>query len=296
MVLSTREVIRGNQVELVVDIKDARGIQTDPDRAPLVSIINARDEVVVTPTGLGVVRIGIGRFRYYYTPPVTAVTGVWSDAWTASIDGFEATNYFTFIVLSAECAQEVTTDGYQHIGDDPEICWTEAEVIGINILLYCLKNRLKNNMQVESTDAYGNIEYIDCHVFTNDELIWFLKCSLSEFNQTPHFTDFSFGDPVIYERFGHIIVEGAYILALSAQVLIEAGKEFTLNDSSIGLNPPPLSQTMNTQITNFLSAHRESLKFIKGCIKPRPTGFGSFRSLSQNPNWLRLRHLRERRI
>jgi hypothetical protein len=182
------------------------------------------------------------------------------------------------------------------IGDAPSVTWTEDEIVGINILLYSLKNRLKNNVEVESTDAYGNIEYVSCTVFTNDELVWFLRSSLSEFNQTPHFSNFTFAEEVIYERYSHVIVEGGFILATAAQMLIEAGREFTITDNGVTMNPPPLSQTLNNELSQFLTNHLNTLKFIKGCIKPHPIGFGSFRVLASNPNYMRLRHLRQRRI
>lgn len=182
------------------------------------------------------------------------------------------------------------------IGDPPRISYSEEEIIGINILLECLQKRLKNEIQVETIDAYGNIGYVDCSIFTNDELVWFLRCSLSEFNQTPHFTDFTFADPVIYERYGYIIVEGAAILAWAAQMVIEAGREFTITDNGITMNPPPLSSVLNNELSNFVSKHMDMLKYIKNSIKPRPVGFGGFRVLAISPNFLRLRHLRERRI
>ena len=182
------------------------------------------------------------------------------------------------------------------ICDDPQLDWSDEEITGINILLSCLKNRLKNNLEVETKDAYGNVEFVSCTIFTNDELVWFLKCSLSWFNETPHFTDFGFSDEVIYNRYGHVIVDGACIFAWAAQMVIEAGREFTISDNGVTFNPPPLSTVLNNELSQFHSAHREQLKFIKGCIKPSPVGFGSFRVLAANPNYMRLRHLRQRRI
>jgi hypothetical protein len=101
---------------------------------------------------------------------------------------------------------------------------------------------------------------------------------------------------VIYKRFGHIIVEGAFILATAAQMLIEAGREFTITDNGVSMNPPPLSATLNNELGHFVQRHTEMLKYIKNSIKPHPTGFGGFRVLAISPNYLRLRHLRQRRI
>jgi hypothetical protein len=182
------------------------------------------------------------------------------------------------------------------IGDEPTITYTTDEITGINILLAQLKARLKNNLEVESTDEFGNITFVSCSVFTNEELTWFLRCSLSEFNQTPHFTDFTFDLEVIYDRFAYIIIEGAFILATAAQMLIEAGREFTITDNGITMNPPPLSSVLNNELSQFVARHTEMLHKIKWSIKPQPTGFGGFRVLAVSPNFMRLRHLRQRRI
>jgi len=119
---------------------------------------------------------------------------------------------------------------------------------------------------------------------------------LSEFNQTPHFTDFTFAEPAIYERYGYVIVEGATILAWAAQMVIEAGRELSITDNGITLQPPPLSNTLNNELSQFLTRHTEMLKHIKNNIKPRPLGFGGFRVLAVSPNYMRLRHLRQRII
>jgi hypothetical protein len=186
-------------------------------------------------------------------------------------------------------------DGDQ-IGDAARVTYTADEIAGINILLAQLKARLKNNIEVETTDAFGNVTYTECSVFTDDELTWFLRCSLSEFNQTPHFTDFTFDMEVIYDRFAYIITEGAFILGAAAQMLIEAGREFQITDNGITMNPPPLSTVLNNELSQFVSRHTDMLHKIKWSIKPTPVGFGGFRVLAVSPNFMRLRHLRQRRI
>lgn len=219
-----------------------------------------------------------GATTYYYrTRYYNSSSGVFSDysAWTLGTSD--------------------DPDGDQ-IGDPARITYTEDEIQGINILLGMLKARLKNDIEVETTDAFGNITYTQCSVFTDDELTWFLRCSLSEFNQTPHFTDFTFDMEVIYDRFAYIIVEGAFILAMAAQMLIEAGREFTITDNGITMNPPPLSTVLNNELSQFVSRHTDMLHKIKWSIKPTPLGFGGFRVLAVSPNFMRLRHLRQRRI
>jgi len=93
-----------------------------------------------------------------------------------------------------------------------------------------------------------------------------------------------------------VIVEGAFILASAAKMLVEAGREFTLNDNGITLQPPQLSSVLNNELSAFLGPHIERLKQIKWSMKPAPVGIGTYRVLAVSPNFMRLRHLRQRRI
>lgn len=294
MVTQSRQVIIGNTVVLEVDVKGPTGLVTDADTTPQVEIKDADGNVVRPLSSTDVIRVKEGRYRLNYTVSSTATSGVWADRWTAIVNGFSTEALLTFTVLSKSAAIDVA--GAQ-IGDDPVEAWTEDEICGINILLHQLKCRLKNDAKAEVTDAYGNITLEDCPIFSDDELLCFLINSLSEFNQVPHFTNFRFSDQVIYERYAHVIVEGAFILAMGAQMLLEASREFTLSDQGITLQPPPLSTTMNNELGHFVQRHTTRLEKIKWSIKPAPTGFGTFRNLNGlNPNVVRLRHLRGRRI
>jgi len=257
---------------------------------------------IVGGTSLSVLGFTLNEKANGQDPHIDLVAGTSSyqyDDSSGAVTYYYRTRYYNSIstAYSEYSVWELGTseDGVQ-IGDAPTTSWSEEEIIGINILLYCLKNRLKNNLEVETTDVFGNITFTQCNVFTNDELTWFLKCSLSEFNQTPHFTDFTFDMEVIHERFAYIIVEGAFILAMAAQMLIEAGREFTITDNGITMNPPPLSTILNNELSQFIARHTDMLHKIKWSIKPTPVGFGGFRVLAVSPNFMRLRHLRQRRI
>lgn len=293
MTTTSRQVIVGQTINLEIDVRDADGNYIDADSLPQVSITDSRNSIVHSLSSTGVIRIAAGRYRYSYTIPSTNRTGTWIDHWEVTINDVLSEADLNFTVLDADNAVK---ESEAQIGDDPITTYTQEEIIGINILLASLKARLKNDQKVETTDEYGNIEYIDCYIFTNDELVWFLNSSLQEFNEFPHFTNFLFSDEVIYNRYCYVIVEGAYILALGAQMLIEGGKEWTINDNGVQFVPPQLSNILNNQLSQFLTAHRDLVKNIKYSIKPSPIGFGSFRVLASNPAWSRLRHLRERRI
>ena len=288
----TRTTVLGMPVNLDIRIADPLGNLVDPDAIPTVEIRDSHNVTIYGPTQVGVAKLGVGLYRLAYAPPTGQDIGLWNDMWTAMIAGQQSTATLTFTVLSGT---SITAAGAQ-IGDAPCVTFSDAEIQGINILLAQLKCALKNNGVTQSVDEYGQKTYTDCPIFTDDELLCFLNNSLSEFNQTPHWTNFGYNDPVIYQRNAHVIVEGARIMALGAQMLIEAGREFTVSDNGITMTPPPLSTTIQTQFGALLTAHTERLKFIKASYKPSPTGVGTFRSLSINPAFLRLRHLRQRQI
>lgn len=294
MVTTSRQVIVNNTIILEIDLRDALGNRADADSQPEVEIIDSQGTVRRSLSSAHVSRLDVGRYRTTFAIPSNGPTGIWVDHWSATLNGFPTESRLNFIVLSQDA--NIGISGSQ-IGDDPNISYSEEEICGINILLAKLKARLNNNIESETLDEYGNTTYIECSVFTDEELLWFLECALSEFNMTPHFTDFTFDMPIIYDRFSYIIVESAVITSLLAKSLIEAGKEFTISDNGISITPPQLSSVMTNQTSQLISSHRENLKYIKNSIKPSPLGFGNFNLLNgANPAFRRLRHLRARRI
>lgn len=291
--MATRQGILGEIIALEIQVVDATDNEVDPDQTPEVKITDPQNIVRRDFSSTDVAKISTGKYRLNYTAPLTGRVGTWTDTWRVVLNGVTTTQELNFTQLSQ--GAEINAAGAE-VGDDPNIQYTQDEITGINILLAQLKARLKNDLESETIDEYGNIEYTTCSIFTNTELLWFLEGSLSEFNATPHFTDFHFSDEVIYQRYAYVIVEGAFILATAAQMLIEAGKEFNITDNGINFSPPQLSSVLNNELSHFVSNHLNTLKYIKGCIKPRPMGFGSFRVIANNPNFMRLRHLRSRRI
>jgi hypothetical protein len=109
-------------------------------------------------------------------------------------------------------------------------------IYNINKLLKTLKIKLKNN---------------DCDIYTIDELIIFLNIILSMFNETPHFTIFSWGDTVIIEQFHDVLTQGALYLVLGAQSLIKHGKEFRINNETSFIISELLNSEYQTEITNW---------------------------------------------
>lgn len=141
-----------------------------------------------------------------------------------------------------------------------------------------------------------------CYAFSAAELSAFLDVSLSEFNGTPMFTYFTW-KTIDLRRFLHIIVEGALLQALGAQSLIEAGREFTVNDNGISFTPAQVSAALQNQFSARFSQYKQDLNFIKENFKASPTAVLSYQSLltggdgvGGNPAYSRLRHLRGRRV
>jgi len=289
-----RSGLIGQQINLDITIKNSLDQETDADQLPSVQIVDSGSTTQRVYSSSGVVKVATGKYRLPFSIPSTGPIGTWADSWRSFVNGTLVSGSFSFSVLNATLA--MTADPGSEVGDAYTEEWTEPEIDGINILLKMIKARLKNNNSAETVDAFGNKTITDCLIFTDTELEQFLKASLSEFNQTPHRTNFSFADQIIYDTHAYIITEGAYILAIAGQMLIEAGREFTINDNGITMQPPPLSSTLNNQLGTFMTRHTDMLKYIKTSMKPGPRGIGTYRVLAVAPAYLRLRHLRQRKI
>ncbi len=126
-----------------------------------------------------------------------------------------------------------------------------------------VKSRLHSASKAKSTDAKGNVIYIDTDIFSNDMIAYFLTLSLSDFNQTPYFTFFTFDNADFVTTFAEVLVEGAVLQALVAKALIERGREFQMTDNGLTFNPPSMSEMLNTQYCTLLNHHQEKLRRIK---------------------------------
>jgi hypothetical protein len=212
------------------------------------------------------------------------------------INGFRVETTFQFVVAHTQMPA-INTDGYAHLGDDPGFNYSQAAIKNINKLIKSVRARLNSAGKAKSTDAYGNVVYVDCDIFSVDMFVTFLATALWDFNQVPYFTFFQFDDDAFVEQFGEILVEGATLYALASKALIERGREFQITDNSINFNPPTVSEMLNTQYNTLLTHYWDKLKYIKNSLRPAPKGLGVFSMNSAiNPAFARLRHLRARRI
>jgi hypothetical protein len=304
-----RNVALGQAINLEVQYKDANGAAINVDATPQIQITDSEGNIALDLTSTNVASVGTGHYRYTYIVPDTRPTGTYNDVWVAYIGGGQVQGNFTFTVLSGGTVSVVEDED---LGDDPTIddC-TQGEIDNINYLLDMLKKRLKSDGTRYVRDQYGAIVYDgygdpvtqSCDVFSDAELITFLRASLSEFNSTPHFSSYTFADfnftVCSGDRFSKILVDGAVLLGLAAQMLIEKGREFVITDNGVSFQPPAISDILQSQYNTLLNQYWLQLKYYKENMKPSPIGLGTVYSLSGgmvNPRVRALRHLRERRI
>jgi hypothetical protein len=285
-----------DQVSLTVQYKDGYGDPVDADLFPTVTVVSPTGLVSFGPTSAGVERVSVGKYSFLYTVAYTPPYGVYQDVWVASIGGNRVETNFSFVVSHTDLPN-FNSDGYYHLGDDPGTQYSQVAIRNINKLLKLLKRRLNSSGKVKSTDAHGNVVYLDCDIFSVDQLVTFLAGALWDFNQVPYFTYFQFDDDAFINQFGEILVEGATLYSLTSRALIEKGNELQVTDNGISFNLPQVSDTLGSQWSTTLSNYWDKLKYIKNSIRPQPKSLGIFSMGSgANPAVRRLRHLRERKI
>ena len=301
MANNRNKAIRGEEVELSIQYFGPDGLELDADSTPEIEIKDTDDNVVLASTSDDVEREGVGLYVYTFEVDSDADKGLWTDTWSASVDGVNLSSEFKFLVVD----EASSTAGTVTLGDDVDFDFSDEEIEGVNVLLKYLKARLRSEGQKPTrdefgafiTDGYGELVMEDCPVFTDEILVCFLCQALSEFNMIPFFTAYLFSDTVIKTLFSSALVEGAYIVALASQALIEKGRDFQITDGGISYQPPQLGDFLQSHYQNWMTSYRERLKFMKGSIRPGPSGFGTYTNLSSGaPAFVRLRHLRARRI
>jgi hypothetical protein len=153
----------------------------------------------------------------------------------------------------------------------------------------CLKDKMlaATRVMLKDTDP-------SCAAFSDDEIDMYLESSLWAFNAKPTFTNFMWDN--LQERWSNIIVKGAVVWALYAQSILEAGREFTINDNGISYTPPPVSDKMQSYASALLAHYEKELQDIKQNFKPVPAAVGQFSTVDVSVSLRRLRHLREKRI
>jgi hypothetical protein len=283
----------GEQVQLKAIFRNVIGVETDLDAFPQIMISEPDNATYMNLTSTGVSHIATGTYAYTFTAPINGSLGAWSDFWSGYMAGDPVTGTFAFIVSNLDI-DVPAADGYEQLGDAPDRTLSQSAIHNLNILMDLLRRRLQSSGRHKVFDANGNEVYENCDIFSVDELYSFLCCALSEFNQTPHFTAFTFDDPMIL-NFADILVEGGYIMALASKALIEKGREFTISDNGLSFQPPAVSELLNSQMSTLLTGYRDKLKLIKHQFKSF-LGLGTLRTTAVAPQVMRLRHRRTNRF
>lgn len=280
----------GSRIDLETQFRDSAGNAKDTDSYPTVRIEDSLDAVVRAASSGSVARVGVGLYRLRFTIPDGYEPGTWNDEWIGSVDGYSVRATFSFVVDSVGSIEAVGTvvETPMELGDDPDITYTQEEILGINILLKGLKTRLRNT--AISPDG------TPCPVVPDEELIDYLRMSLSEFNVMPTITYYLFSDELVYGLFSDVIIEGAFLQTLSAMAILSAGQEMVITDNGVTVTPPPISSTINAVIGSRQPLYLEKLKALKHGIKPSPRGFGAGSLNTTNPKTKQLRHRRENQI
>lgn len=321
---ATREGVAPSQkIRLYIQYLDQSNNFVDPSSYPTLTIINPTNNIVVIANKQSgvhkdhheqentywdheefrdcrVERESCGRFYYDYTIPMNAPLGVWKDVWSVSANGVPLSTTLNFNVDMMTNA----TEGQPGQEIDPSL--SECGIKNVLLLMKLLRIRLGSDGKRRKRDQFGkylldaNGNYImePCNVFSTEELYEFLRAALAEFNSIPHFTWFRFDDEWFVHTFQHQITEGAWIIALARQTILEMGRQYTFSDDGLSYTPPQISETLKGLHTEYLAAYRERLKLIKLQFKPSPRSFSGFPSMGGgvNPAVRRLRHLRERQI
>ena len=289
-------------VNLTSQFYDQNGNPANTDVFPTISIIMPSGLVGLPPTSAGVQQINVGKYLYQFTVPFNGPYGVWNDIWQGAIDGLVTVNTLSYVVSSTDLPAIINSDGYDghiisHLGDDPGFNYSQLSIRNINKLMKTLKARLNSSGKSKTADAYGNVIYVDCDIFSVDMLTTFIANSITEFNQVPYFTFFTFEDTWFIDQFHDILVERATLEALASQALIERGREFTINDNGVAFTPPSMSELLETQYSTLLSVYTDKLKYIKNSMRPKPLGLGTFSMIgATNPLIRNMRLLRARQI
>jgi len=294
---SRSQIIQSTDVaQLKAQFKDSSCQPADLDAFPSITINQPSGNISVGPTSIGVVRLDTGLYSFDYDVGCNPSLGVYSDIWEGLLNGIPVKGEFNFIVHNTQMPF-VNSDGYKSVGDDPGMCFSQLAICNINRLLKSLRGRLDSRGKSKFCDEFGNPVYVDCDIFSPDQLVTFLELGLSMFNEIPHFTNFTFEDTQIIDQFREVLVQGATIYALSSKALLERGREFSLTDNGINFVPPGVSDIMSTQYSAEMTQNFEKIKLIKSQMKPFPIALGTLTfSTSRNPAIARLRHLRSRQL
>ena len=260
-------------VQLRASYYNLAGDLADLDSFPTIKIIEPSGNLALGPTSAGTYHLSTGIYGFDYALGINASLGVWVDFWRGDLEGNVLTKELNFVVQNTQMPM-VNGDGYESLGDSIGYHYSQIEIRNINKILRVVRRRLNSSGKAISHDSAGNEIFIDCDIFSIEELVDFICASLSLFNEIPYFTSFDFNDTEIIKIYLEVLAQGAVIYALSSKSLIEKGRESQTSDNSLSWQPPSVGDLLNTQWSTEIANHIEKLKYIKNSCRPAPVSAG----------------------
>jgi len=282
-------------IQLRAEFRGPDGTRTDLDSYPQFSVMQPSGNVALEPTTAGVYRISEGLYGFDYEICYNCPIGVYTDVWSGTLTGLTVYQTGNFVVQNTQLPA-IPTDGYRHLGDDVPFNYSQNALLNVNKVIKVMRARLNSQGKARVKDEYGNVKYIDCDIYTVPQLATFAGTAITAFNEIPHFTWFNWEDTEFVDEFLEVLAQYAVIMALASKVMLERGREFDITDNGTSFRPPGVSDVLQTQYTTELNNWFEKIKLIKANTKPMGLGLGTLRPMQTHPSFMRLRHLRARRI
>lgn len=147
------------------------------------------------------------------------------------------------------------------------------------------------NPKASSPDWKGNPSGF---IYSDDELSIYLSLTLIDMNSHPTTTYYTWD--TVPTNWYACIVYGAQWMAWNSEAILEAGKQYSINENGITFQPPDLAGAINTAAAAVYTHYTDIKERIKKNIKPQLRAVGGTRIMYPSPFLMKLRHLRERQI
>lgn len=131
-------------------------------------------------------------------------------------------------------------------------------------------------------------------VYSDDELSCYLTLTLLDMNSHPTTTYYEWD--TVPTNWYSCIVYGSMWMAWNSEAILEAAKQYTINENGFAFTPPDIAGALNTAASSIYTHYNDLKERIKKNIKPSPRAVGGTRILYPQPFLAKLRHLRERRV
>lgn len=109
-------------------------------------------------------------------------------------------------------------------------------------------------------DSKGNSVMVDCKIYTDEQIETYLDMSLARLNQELRADRVSFDDQEKVVENTDLLVQGAVVIALARQALVERGREMNFTDKGVDFHPPPLADLIMTQWQTELHCYENKLR------------------------------------